>query len=81
MGKCEAETRGDADTCLRYIIEHHLTDAQLPRILERADEMGILDKTKYKTRHDLMNGLDEIDEAYKQAVLDAIREGKDYWAQ
>lgn len=79
MGRAEGEYRGDDDVILKAAIEK-LSDDQFREFLQKAEEAGMLDATKYKCKLDLSNDLQNIEEAYRQEVAQALREKRDYFA-
>ena len=78
MGQAEGEYRGDTDVILRAAIDK-MGDEDFATLLVKAEEKGILDGSKYKSKLDLSNDLHNIDEAYKEEIAEALRQKREFF--
>ena len=78
MGQADGEYRGDTDVILRAAIDK-MDDTAFQAMLEKAEEKGILDSSKYKSKLDLSNDLHNIEEPYKEEIAQALREKREFF--
>ena len=78
MGQAEGEYRGSTDVILKAAIEK-IDEDQFRTLLDKAEERGILDASKYKSKLDLSNDLHSIEEAYKEEIAQALRDKKEFF--
>ena len=75
-GQTEGEYRGDTDVILKAAIDN-IPDAQFQEFLDKLEEKGVLDASKYKDKLTLSNDLHNIEEGHKEDIALALREKRD----
>ena len=79
MGKSEdGAYRGDTEVILKAAIEK-IPDSEFRAFLEKAEERGMLEASKYSSQLDLCSDLANIEQTYKDEVADALRAGKGFF--